>query len=461
MPDLHDFDDFDQGLPAMDLLPAAEIRRRGDRMRRRRTALVAAGGVLAVAVAVGTPVIAFSGGGDDRGVAPVDSPTPSITPDVGDTAWVTSVPGDFPLTAGFPDPDAEPSDALANDPAVPATCASFEGVADSRVVTYEGESEDRAVRYLVLYPDAATAERQLSYFRNAQGSCPADAAGPDFEYASENTEVGTDEAWVLTEQVRLDDDLLSDLTMSLVARTGNAIYVDMSYGSAGGADVVAEQSTRLEQRSVGPLQSMCLFAANPCVIESEAAAPETATGSADIPDGLALDIGFVTDADTEVTGPDANINGVSFADLCETRAWPGDGTTDRLAVRLTGIEYAVTRELVTYDDADAAAAAVAALGDAVAACPESPGTDGDSANDRLFQRLDADTGYESSLTFGFAYREGIGGTLFQVVRVGRGVLATSASGDFLPASLDSGVPGLTDDNRLVTDLMCPFTAAGC
>ena len=56
MPDLNDLDHFDQGLPHMDFLPPSEIRRRGNRLRRRRTALVATGGVLAAAIAIGAPL---------------------------------------------------------------------------------------------------------------------------------------------------------------------------------------------------------------------------------------------------------------------------------------------------------------------------------------------------------------------------------------------------------------------
>jgi hypothetical protein len=258
MPDLHDLDQFNEGLPAMDLLPASEIRRRGDRMRRRRTGLVAAGSVLAVALAIGTPVIAFSGADEDLQPAPRPSQTDTVP------HWLTEVFDDCPLTAGFPDPDAQPSDALANDPAVPATCGYFLGSTDNRVVAYQGESEDRAARYLVVYLDAATAKDQLAYFRNAS-SCPADSAGPLFQRTSSSTDVGTDEAWVFTEQVQQGDDLLSDLTLALVARTGNAIYVDMAYTSAGGNDVVRSVEELVTERSKEPLELLCVYAADPCL----------------------------------------------------------------------------------------------------------------------------------------------------------------------------------------------------
>ena len=45
----------------MNPLPASEVRRRGDRMRRRNTALATVGGVVAAAVFIGTPVALMSG----------------------------------------------------------------------------------------------------------------------------------------------------------------------------------------------------------------------------------------------------------------------------------------------------------------------------------------------------------------------------------------------------------------
>ena len=54
------------------------------------------GAALAVAVAVGAPVLALSGG-HERAVQPAPSPRPEVT-------WVTAVPDDFPLADGFPTP---------------------------------------------------------------------------------------------------------------------------------------------------------------------------------------------------------------------------------------------------------------------------------------------------------------------------------------------------------------------
>jgi hypothetical protein len=450
MPDLDELAGFDPGT-AGPLLPPSEIRRRGDR-RRRTTTLAVAGAALAAAVAVGTPVALLAGGGADRQVQPMPSP-PAPTPSPG---WVTTVPADFPLTAGFPDQEATPGSGLSNDPNLAPICdgAGVADFVDDRVVTYTGESEDRAVRVLALYPDDTAARAQLAQLRAAIAGCgPAPIAdGTTAVYDTVPADLGTEESFAYSQQVRHDDGLVSDLTYVQVARTGNALYLESSYGAVGGDQAVVAESQRLLDNAAAPLQSMCLFAEHPCVIEGEPASPSGTTD--DIPDDFALGLGFQVGVDESVTGPSSTINGVSFADLCRTDAWPGTGGTDRLAVRLEGIEHSATRELVTYETAEQASAVVTGLSDAVAACSQN--------EDRRFETLDADTGYPSSLTFGFTYREGLGGALFQVVRVGRAVLATVETGEFGPDSLQNGVPTLTADNREITDLMrCSWTEDGC
>ena len=266
MPDLNDLDHFDQGLPQMDLLPPSEIRRRGDRLRRRRTALVAASGVLAAAIAIGTPVVALSGSGSDRGDRGVevatDPPSPVRTEPVG--GWTTIVPKGFPLLAGFADEGARASHSLDGDPAVPAGCQSgFAGFTDGLVASYQGDSEDREVRILAVDPDAATASAQLAQFRAAVEACTA-YAGTGRVVGVHPADLGTQESMAFSEQVQVDPGLFSDLSLTVIGRTGNAIYVDYSYGAVGGDQQVAAEIARLTEKSAGPVAAMCAFAVDGC-----------------------------------------------------------------------------------------------------------------------------------------------------------------------------------------------------
>lgn len=262
MPDLDELAGFDPGTPTR-MLPAAEVRRRGDR-RRLTTTLAVAGAALAAAVAVGTPVVLLAGGGSDRAVQPAPSP-PAPTSGPG---WVTTVPADFPLTAGFPHQDATPGSGLSADPNMVPVCdgAGVDGFVDDRVVTYSGESEERAVRVLALYRDDAAARAQVAALRAAVAGCGPTpiAQGTTAVYDTVDADLGTEESLAFTQQVQHDDGLVSDLTYVQVARTGNALYIESSYGAAGGDQVVAAQAQHLLDQATAPLQEMCRFAEHPC-----------------------------------------------------------------------------------------------------------------------------------------------------------------------------------------------------
>jgi hypothetical protein len=261
--DLPELDAF-----AMDLthpmLPAAEVRRRGDRQRRRRTALVVCGGVLAVAIAVGIPATTLSANGGGRDIRP--APAPSPTPDDGEPAWVTSIPADFPLSDGFPEPAERRTASLPN---MKPNCGTFlTGLtADNLVVSHAGESEGRAQRELILFSFETSAKAAMDQARAGVDACLREGSsgdGTEAIYATVPVDFGTEDSFAWSQQFRDDGGLLSQLTLVLVARTGNAVYIESSYTAAGGDEVVAAETERLTQNSNVPLQSLCLFAANPC-----------------------------------------------------------------------------------------------------------------------------------------------------------------------------------------------------
>ena len=166
MPDndpLESLDNFPEGLH-VDSLPASEVRRRGDRMRRRNTALATVGGVVAAAVFIGTPVALMSGTTtrtpSTRRSRP---PTPTVTEDA-QPGWLTEIPAEFPLADGFPETngvDGSPTEVL-DDPGPQydgiGACQTGvvpPGQVDTAGITYTGESEDRSSRTLVLLADEA------------------------------------------------------------------------------------------------------------------------------------------------------------------------------------------------------------------------------------------------------------------------------------------------------------------
>ena len=64
--------------------------------------------------------------------------------------------------------------------------------------------------------------------------------------------------------VQHDDGLVSELSLAVVGRTGNAVYVDYSFGSAGGDAQVRDETARLVAGSAQPVQALCAFAVEPC-----------------------------------------------------------------------------------------------------------------------------------------------------------------------------------------------------
>jgi hypothetical protein len=133
------------------------------------------------------------------------------------------------------------------------------------VVAHQGDSEDREVRILAVYPDEAAAEAQLAVIRDAVDGCgPFQVKGGNRTWQTVDADLGTEETFAFAEQVVHRDGLVSDQTTFLVGRTGNAIYVDSSYGAAGGDDVLAAEVARLTAASAGPVAALCAFAVDGC-----------------------------------------------------------------------------------------------------------------------------------------------------------------------------------------------------
>ena len=122
-------------------------------------------------------------------------------------------------------------------------------------------------------------------------------------------------------------------------------------------------------------------------------------------------------------------------------------------MQATGPEYLDARELVSMRGAQVAAKAVARI----RARPRRLHRAGKTA---VWTVHDVDTGYDS-VTFTLSYTRGLGLSVFQVIRVGKGVLITHTYGEGL---LSQSAPGIRRQTRLGRDLagsMCVFARAGC
>ncbi|CAI9405599.1 hypothetical protein [Nocardioides sp. T2.26MG-1] len=429
-------------------LPAAEVRRRGDRIRRRRNVLAGAAAV-AVVAAIVTPIAVLADRDDDRSVDPAPAPE-----------WVQKVPDAFPLSHGLFSAPPVTARSGADDLAL---CGTTAWSPTDPVATVDlagaryAENEAHMGRTLALYPDSKAAEAAMSAIRSGVLDCPRDENGGGLPLVNhlETLDLGGDEGATVVQQAE-NDGGYSDLTVWEVVRYGNALFVDSSYGAAGGEDVIASTSALLADRSEAVRSQMCVFSAEPCAtpapIPEKSSDPGTGEGAVSaIPSGLQLGRGLSSPEGDPVDGPSATAEGVPALDLCGSSVWPVTGV-ERLAVTVSGPEYRENRELVTFSSsADLTAAMDALRSVADASC---------TPDGRVLTPYDEQVG-DDAVTFALTYTDGLGLDIYQFVRVGRSLLATHRMTEGSLESAKQSVPDVTKANRDLVPDLCPFTKRGC
>lgn len=454
-------------------LPASEVRRRGTRLRRRNNAMAAVGALAVIAV-IATPIAVVARGGDHAGPGPVDTPSPSPTRTVDDTGWLQTVPGDFDLTAlpgdatfAFtPRVDSVVDDLTlcgvptfstrSNDPVAPA-------VATLGATYGEAGTDGNAGRTLALYENDQVAAKVLAAVRHGVEVCPTETepGRAPLVYGAVDTELPADGSFVFTEQAKMDKDLLADLTVYQVARVGNAIYLATSHTSAGGPQVADAEVRRMAEWSAPVLSDMCVFAAEPC--DAPSGQPSIGEGAVSaIPADFPLDRNIAA-PEGPLDGPSAKSDGVPALDLCGASVWPATDVVERLAVTSTMPQYRESRELVTFARTDDASAAIQRVEDGLQDCSVIPGDT--AANDKMVDVQpvdDADLGGpDESVTLSITYREGVGGGIYQLVRVGRAVYGTYVEGEYSRDTAAQAATELAGKTKAIVPELCIWTVTGC
>ncbi len=379
------FRDFATGTPDMNPAAPAEIRRRGDRMRRRRTALTAAGAALAVAL-IAAPVAVLATGDDGRDTpGPARTPTSTVTdpPSEEPTATVAvddpvvaQIPPGFPLDAGYPPQngsDGSPVEVI-DEPGYPGLdlCGATvwspyeDAVLDLAGATYTGEAEDSRTRSLVVYDSLDGAAAALEAIRAGFADCPAEEVGGTeqvWEEVDSPFSEGNDDAAVFTHRFRTAGQFDVGLEVLQVLRVDNALFLDTNYGEGGGSpasiDAVLRSAADQAADVVTAMEQFALPAGEPGGGAVPGELPDDVLSAADLPTSPRLDPWRAA------TYPDLPVvacqPGVSFGgELVGQRAFtatlaPVDGPpslTPAAEIRLAVYEYG------TADDAAAAAAAV-------------------------------------------------------------------------------------------------------
>ncbi len=450
-------ENFTEGLTVNPLAPS-EVRRRGDRLRR-RNAVVGAVAAAAVVAVVATPIAVIAGSRDDGAPPPVTTQLPSPSPSTtgAESAWTLTIPPDFPLATGFPAEDGN-SDYTFDEPSIDnqslqaadslSACATSPNAGDptDRLTTWLHGPDDTLGRELQLFADDKAAAAYAASVRDVYSACPEESdGGPGTVTTTVNPVDLGDDAFVAERAFTG----VGRMAVHVV-RVGNAVLVNLD--SDEGIDVAA-MATENQKRLGRVVDAMSAFS-DPNATSSPSGSSTPVSGQ--IPDDFPLDLDQNnTGGDGTRTGPNKLMAPVAFLEPCGHHVWPAD-PVDRLASVERGPEYYDGRELITLIDADAAVKFMTSARASMQACDSEKLGDGST---KTWTVHDVDLGYES-LTFAATY-EPLGADIYQFVRVGNSVLLTVGGGEWSAETLPVGIREQSDRTRALTPYLCLFTEAGC
>lgn len=278
---IHDLENFNsEGLPVNPLAPS-EVRRLGDRMRRRRNAASVVAGVAAVAV-IAAPIALFAGRDDSSSPSPAPAPTTSTTgsPDVTTppspepiSVLLKEIPDGFPLAAGWPDDDrAESEDQGRTGPNRQLDSVLFTTCGNTfddppyvdRLRANWTNPEDYRDRQLTTYADADEAVAAVSALADFFRACPTEDLDDDYTRIREirRTQVGG-ESWALVSHLEFQGAPSIHLEIFHVIRLGRAVLIDTASNEGSLAD--AESQLDFMTSATGePVSRMCAFTEAGC-----------------------------------------------------------------------------------------------------------------------------------------------------------------------------------------------------
>ncbi|HEU4811412.1 MAG TPA: hypothetical protein VFT00_04670 [Nocardioides sp.] len=471
----------EQGLD-VNPIPASEVRRRGDRLRRRNHALAAVAGVAAIAL-IAVPLSLVANGNDRSAPDPANHSSGTPTTAI-DNNWLQAIPSGFDLTA-------LPSDATFAYEARMHTVVddlTFCGdltfstrqrdaagsVVDTAGADYaEPGTESSSARSLVLYDDDAAAQSALERIRSKVLACPTNIGPGDQEvrWAPAEVTLAADDAFVFTEQVPMGGGLLADLSVIQVARVGNALYLSSLHTSAGGQQVVDTEVPRAAHFSAPVLSDMCVFAADPCGTPPSASSSEgTGEGAVSaIPADFPLLDGYPSDDQSE--GGDNGRKGPSTTleplvpEACGSSV-PVPEHVELLRAGWKNPEDFRERQLVTFARTEDALAYQDAILETYTRCTTEDTSDGYTSVTTV---LDSEIGESSGVAVTHYELDGnpaIGLTTVHVVQVGRAVLVSTihnegGGGPDPTRQAYDAMAGSEDQLAGVVPAMCVFTDDGC
>ncbi len=463
-------ENFDPGGP-MDPLPPAEVRRLGDRHRRRRTTGIALAAAAAVAV-VATGGAVVGGDRDPRSVDPA-GPAPSRAPTSAAPSDVATSPlDDIDLTVDMPENESgEPVAQVRGGVGLSAVsfCEIGQPFADDgrsdAVSAAASGPEYSETREIVVYPDVEGAARVLDALTDSAMDCPRQESGPDSATLTTVSDWSAGEDGVVV--VRTYENSLGAELLHFT-RVGHAVLGSSTYGEYSPDNTepgVTEQSRSL----AAIVDQLCVFSDDGC---AGSEGPGTTTTSvpvepapdATVPADFPLASGFPERSEpgpgNGLVGPGPDVEVLDVPAVCR-RGLPAADAVDRLATRWSGPEDYRSRLLVTFADAEAAIEWQARFLNTYRLCPEEAGSDGYVSLNDVRRTAVGGESWAVVRTFELQGAPAVGLEVLHVVRVGLAVLVDTTSGEGSAAGAEEQLAGQTGSAAGVVAAMCAFTVAGC
>jgi hypothetical protein len=457
MPDpIDELENFSIPGPTMTHLPAAEVRRRGNRIRRRNNALATVG-ALAVVAAIATPFAIAAGGGGEPDSQPPIAPQPP-------SGWTTTIPANFDLGA-LPDGtqftfDVRDESVIDNLRLCGSPAFSTDGASDT-AGAYWGEtgSEGSADRTLAVYPDDTEADAALATLQKSVDECATDPNGTGAPLVIGVVSSSPD-SLVFTQQAQ-DGDLLYDLTAFQAVVSGNALYVASAHTAAGGQQAMGTVDN-LIANSAPVVDQLCIFSIDGCAPDEEPSeAVDEPTGlSGAIPDDFPLEKGLPTSQANGAVGLEGPSHHLDLAvynventvQACGTAPTGLPEPVDTLYAGYRSPAEGILRQLMTFASVADAQAYVDNLMAPYADCPQETIQPGVT---RVREVTPSDLGDQGASAVTRSEVDGEPGIGYQVVavtRVGQAVLFTLVNNDGDPFDADR-VASYVENTQAVVDEM--------
>ena len=472
---------FDPEVPMP--LSAADIRRRGDRLRRRNAGLAVAGGVAVIAL-IAAPLAVLNGSDDTDALPPTAPPTsavdptdpaPSRTPSQqAPSDLVTTIPDGFPLDAGYPDTNEDRSPVTV-ERGVPSTAfdlcqgagfAPGPSPTDTAAVELSApeDSRGRLLAVLADEPSAAIAwQSAVDDLRDCEldglvvtpRESPYDA---DLDSAVFTVQVGPE---VNPSALGLD--------VYEVLRVRNAVYLSHDYGEAGGTAEAARAGVQVSfEASADVVTAMRDVFGDGSSGVTGAPDPEVSSPPG-VPDDDLSDFPLTLDwpdtAEPEqpgIEGPSSDLELVDYQACNQALSIPG--STGDLRATYTNVVDIRTRRLLTFADAGAAVDFMSQARAFYEDCPRAPVGVEDAV--RRLEVRDTALAGASFAVVDTSTIDGepvplIGLGVLQFVRLGRAVLIDTVANERSRDQAQEQIDEMSLASANVVAEMCRFTEAGC